>query len=81
MMMKKTELGKRPLFENRPGTTVGFVGSTGAGGHTVINLLSRFYEYQGSIKIDADIREIPLDDLRNSIGWFGRSVPTFIRPH
>ena len=59
-----------------PGTTVGFVGSTGAGKSTVINLLSRFYEYQkGSIKIDGtDIREIPLDDLRKSIGVVQQEV-------
>ncbi len=59
-----------------PGTTVGFVGSTGAGKSTIINLLSRFYEFQkGSIKIDGvDIREIPLDDLRNSVGVVQQEV-------
>ena len=59
-----------------PGSTVGFVGSTGAGKSTIINLLSRFYEYQkGSIKIDGvDIRDIPLDDLRNSVGVVQQEV-------
>ena len=59
-----------------PGSTVGFVGSTGAGKSTIINLLSRFYEFQkGSIKIDGvDIREIPLDDLRKSIGVVQQEV-------
>ena len=60
----------------KPGSTVGFVGSTGAGKSTIINLLSRFYEFQkGSIKIDGvDIREIPLDDLRKSIGVVQQEV-------
>ena len=59
-----------------PGSSVGFVGSTGAGKSTIINLLSRFYEFQkGSIKIDGvDIREIPLDDLRKSIGVVQQEV-------
>lgn len=59
-----------------PGSTVGFVGSTGAGKSTIINLLSRFYEFQkGSIKIDGvDIRDIPLDDLRKSIGVVQQEV-------
>ena len=59
-----------------PGTSVGFVGSTGAGKSTIINLLSRFYEFQkGSIKIDGvDIREIPLDDLRKCVGVVQQEV-------
>ena len=59
-----------------PGTTAGFVGSTGARKSTIINLLSRFYEFQkGSIKIDGvDIRDIPLDDLRKSIGVVQQEV-------
>ena len=59
-----------------PGTTVGFVGSTGAGKSTIINLLSRFYEFSmGSIKIDGvDIREIPLDLLRQNIGVVSQDV-------
>ena len=60
----------------KPGSTVGFVGSTGAGKSTIINLLSRFYEIQkGSIKIDGvDIRDIPLDDLRKSVGVVQQEV-------
>ena len=57
-------------FEVKAGDRVAFVGATGAGKSSVINLLSRLYEFQkGRITIDGrDIREIPLDQLRSSIG-------------
>lgn len=51
------------------GETVAFVGATGAGKSSVINLLSRFYEYQkGTIKLDGvDIQEFTLDTVRSQI--------------
>lgn len=57
-------------FEVKAGDRVAFVGATGAGKSSVINLLSRLYEFQkGRITIDGrDIRAIPLDQLRSSIG-------------
>jgi len=57
-------------FEVKAGQRVAFVGATGAGKSSIINLLSRLYEFQkGSITIDGeDIRTIPLDRLRTSIG-------------
>jgi ATP-binding cassette subfamily B protein len=57
-------------FKVKPGQSIAFVGPTGAGKSTVINLLSRFYDIRsGSIKIDGmDIRDIDLDDLRTNIG-------------
>lgn len=56
-------------FEVEPGQTVAFVGATGAGKTSVINLLSRLYEFQkGKISIDgADIREYDLEYLRNHV--------------
>ncbi len=53
-------------FRIEPGETVAFVGHTGAGKTTVINLLGRFYEFQrGQILIDGiDIRSLPEGDLR-----------------
>jgi ATP-binding cassette subfamily B multidrug efflux pump len=67
---------KNLSFTIDPGTTVGFVGSTGAGKSTIINLLSRFYEFQkGSIKIDGiDIRDIPLSQLRSHVAVVQQEV-------
>ncbi|MCH1582932.1 MAG: ABC transporter ATP-binding protein/permease, partial [Flavobacteriales bacterium] len=57
-------------FEVKAGECVAFVGATGAGKSSIINLLCRFYEYQkGLITIDGhDLRSIPLDALRNAVG-------------
>lgn len=54
----------------REGETVAFVGATGAGKSSIINLLNRFYEInRGVIKIDGvDIREYDLGPLRKNIG-------------
>ena len=56
-------------FSLSPGETIAFVGSTGAGKSSVINLLSRFYEYQkGEIIIDGDeLRHIDVDLIRNNM--------------
>jgi len=52
------------------GTTVALVGPTGAGKTTIVNLLTRFYDIQdGQILFDGiDIRQIPKEDIRHSIG-------------
>lgn len=54
----------------KSGETVAFVGATGAGKTSIINLISRYYEFQkGEINIDgAPIRNFPLNDLRNQVG-------------
>lgn len=53
----------------KPGQKIAFVGSTGAGKTTIINLVNRFYEIQsGMITYDGiDIRRIRKDDLRHSL--------------
>lgn len=57
-------------FKIKPGEMVAFVGATGAGKSSIINLLSRFYDIQkGSITIDGvDIKEMNKEDLRRNIG-------------
>ena len=57
-------------FSVQPGERVAFVGATGAGKSSIVNLISRFYEFQkGRITIDGvDIRDIPVDVLRGQIG-------------
>lgn len=52
-----------------PGTMVAFVGATGAGKTSIVNLLGRFYEYQkGEIRIGGkDITELELNYLRRNI--------------
>lgn len=53
----------------KPGQKIAFVGSTGAGKTTIINLINRFYEInEGTITYDGiDIKNIKKDDLRRSI--------------
>jgi len=57
-------------FHVQPGQTVAFVGATGAGKTSIINLLSRFYDIQqGHIKVDGhDLRDYDLSQLRRQIG-------------
>jgi ATP-binding cassette subfamily B multidrug efflux pump len=57
-------------FHVKPGQTVAFVGATGAGKTSIINLLSRFYDIQkGEIKVDGrDLRDYDLGQLRRQIG-------------
>jgi len=54
----------------QPGDTVALVGQTGAGKSTLVNLITRFYEYDtGEILIDGrPLRELPKDALRRAVG-------------
>src|SRR5690606_19783523 len=60
---------KNISFKINPGETVAFVGATGAGKTTIINLITRFYEIQkGEILIDGiNIKEYKLHDLRKNV--------------
>jgi ABC-type multidrug transport system fused ATPase/permease subunit len=57
-------------FHARPGETIALVGTTGAGKSTLVNLLTRFYEYDsGRILVDdTPLREFGMRRLREMIG-------------
>ena len=62
-----------------PGEKVAFVGATGAGKSSILNLIGRYYDVQrGEILIDGvDIREIDKDTLRRAIGQVQQDVFIF----
>ncbi|WP_207799710.1 ABC transporter ATP-binding protein [Candidatus Cryosericum hinesii] len=67
--------GVTPVLKNislyaKPGQTIAFVGSTGAGKTTITNLINRFYDVQeGIITYDGiDVKTIRKSDLRRSLG-------------
>lgn len=61
------------------GEKLAIVGHTGAGKSSLVNLLSRYYEFQGgSIKIDGiNVRDIKLDSYRRNIGMVHQDVFLF----
>jgi ATP-binding cassette subfamily B protein len=58
-------------FTARPGETTAFIGSTGSGKSTIVNLIPRFYDVTGgAIYVDGtDIRQVRQSDLRDKIGF------------
>ncbi len=66
-------------FVIEPGTSAAFVGATGAGKSSILNLIGRYYDIQkGSIKIDGvDIKEIAIPSLRRMIGQVQQDVFLF----
>jgi len=58
-------------FTAEPGQTTAFIGSTGCGKSTVINLIPRFYDVtEGAVIVDGlDVRQVKQSDLRDKIGY------------
>ncbi|HAV54877.1 MAG TPA: ABC transporter [Aequorivita sp.] len=58
-------------FEVKPGETLAIVGNTGSGKSTILELIGRLYDVEeGMLKIDnTPIRQLNLENLRNSIGY------------
>ncbi len=63
----------------KPGETIAFVGATGSGKTTIIQLITRFYSpTKGSITIDGtDINEFEIDSLRSQIAFVDQNVRLF----
>ncbi|KAI0389028.1 hypothetical protein F5Y17DRAFT_158252 [Xylariaceae sp. FL0594] len=76
---KKKEILKGVKLVVSPGTTVAFVGATGAGKSTIFKVLGRFYDVTGgSILIDGqDIRDVTVSSLRQCIGVVPQSPVLF----
>ena len=68
--IEKKQILKKISLYAKPGQKIAFVGSTGAGKTTIINLINRFYDVQGGcITYDGiDVKKIKKADLRRSLG-------------
>lgn len=66
-------------FTAKKGETVAFIGSTGCGKSTVINLIPRFYDAtEGTVLVDGvDVREYDQHALRNKIGYVSQRAILF----
>ena len=66
-------------FKARKGETVAFIGSTGSGKSTLINLVPRFYDVtEGSVLVDGiDIREYTQEALRSKLGYVPQRAVLF----
>lgn len=70
---------KNVSFTANPGDTVAFIGSTGSGKSTLINLVPRFFDVtEGQILVDGvDIRDYKISDLHSRIGYISQKAMLF----
>ena len=66
-------------FKAKKGDTVAFIGSTGSGKSTLVNLIPRFYDAtQGTIKVDGvDVRHYDHETLHNIVGYIPQKAVLF----
>ena len=66
-------------FSAKKGETVAFIGATGCGKSTVINLVPRFYDVtEGEVLVDGvDVRKYTQSELRNKIGYVSQKATLF----
>ncbi len=66
-------------FKAEPGQTVAFVGSTGSGKTTLVQLVDRLFDAtEGEVLIDGqNIRDFELEDLRNRVGYIPQTATLF----
>jgi ATP-binding cassette subfamily B protein len=66
-------------FTAEPGQTTAFIGSTGCGKSTLVNLIPRFYDVtEGAVCVDgADVRQVSQHDLRDRIGYIPQTGVLF----
>ena len=66
-------------FTAQAGNTVAFIGSTGSGKSTLVNLIPRFYDVtEGEILVDGvNVQDYQLEDLRNKVGYIPQKAVLF----
>lgn len=66
-------------FKAKAGDTVAFIGSTGSGKSTLVNLIPRFYDAsEGTIKVDGvDVRDYDHDTLHKIVGYIPQKAVLF----
>ena len=66
-------------FKAEAGQTIAFIGSTGSGKSTLVNLLPRFYDVtDGEILVDGvNVKDYDLEDLRNKVGYIPQKAVLF----
>jgi ATP-binding cassette subfamily B multidrug efflux pump len=70
---------KHVSFTAKPGQTTAFIGSTGSGKSTLVNMILRFYDaIEGRVLVDGmDVRDVTQHDLRDKIGYVPQQAVLF----